>query len=229
VTRRRMHRKLEKLERQRAVENERARIAKDIHDDLGSTLTQITLWSDPVRGAGEEATVTAGNLNQIHTTARELTRSMDEIVWAINPQHDSVDSLMAYLESSAQEFLGAARVRCRFDVPLQFPVLPLTAEARHNLFLAFKEALHNVVKHSGATEAQIVASVDPSGFTLTLADNGRGFSLAAAGGPAFGNGLRNMRRRLAKIGGHCEIETVPGKGTKVSFSVKLAMVATEAR
>jgi signal transduction histidine kinase/ligand-binding sensor domain-containing protein len=221
VTRRRMRRKLERLERQRAVENERARIAKDIHDDLGSTLTRITMLSDPARGALEEIPATLGNLNQIHTTARELTRAMDEIVWAINPQHDTLDSLMAYLESFSQDFLGTARIRCRFDVPLQFPVLPLTAEARHNLFLAFKETLHNVVKHSGATEVRIVASLTPTEFTLGLEDNGCGFSAAEVGRRGFGNGLINMRRRLGKIGGHCEIVTVPGKGTKVSFVVKL--------
>ena len=220
-TRRRMRRKLEKLERQRAIENERARIAKDIHDDLGSTLTRITMLSDPVRGAGEETATTTGNLHQIHTTTRELTRSMDEIVWAINPQHDTLDSLMAYLESYAQDFLGTARVRCRFDVPLQFPVLPLTAEARHNLFLAFKEALHNVVKHSQATEVRIGAGLTPTEFTLMLEDNGCGFLLADAGHKGFGNGLANMRRRLAKIGGRFEIEPVPAKGTKVTFIVKL--------
>ena len=221
-TRRRMRRKLEKLERLRAIENERARIAKDIHDDLGSTLTRITMLSDPVRGAGEETGATNGNLNQIHTTARELTRSMDEIVWAINPQHDTLDSLMAYLESFAQDFLGTASVRCRFDVPLQFPVLPLPAEARHNLFLAFKEALHNVVKHAGATEVRIGARLTATEFTLILEDNGCGFLLAEAGRKGFGNGLANMRRRLAKIGGACEIEPVPSTGTKVMFIVKLA-------
>lgn len=221
-TRRRMRRKLEKIERQRAIENERARIAKDIHDDLGSTLTRITMLSDPVRGAAEETAATTGNLQQIHTTTRELTRSMDEIVWAINPQHDTLDSLMAYLESYAQDFLGTARVRCRFDVPLQFPVLPLTAEARHNLFLAVKEALHNVVKHSGASEVRIGAELTPAEFTLQLEDNGCGFFLAEAGRKNFGNGLPNMRRRLAKIGGLCEIEPVPGKGTRVTFIVKLA-------
>jgi signal transduction histidine kinase len=224
-TRRRMRRKLETLERQRAIENERARIAKDIHDDLGSTLTRITMLSDPVRGAGEETLAPTGSLHQIHTTARELTRSMDEIVWAINPQHDTLDSLMAYLESFAQDFLGTARVRCRFDVPLQLPVLPLTAEARHNLFLAFKEALHNVVKHSQATEVRIGAGLTPTEFTLMLEDNGCGFLLAEAGRKGFGNGLANMRRRLAKIGGQCEIEPVPGRGTRVSFVVKLAPAA----
>lgn len=225
-TRRRMRRKLERLERQRAIENERARIAKDIHDDLGSTLTRITMLSDPDRGALAENPTTLGSLNQIHTTARELTRSMDEIVWAINPQHDTLDSLMAYLESFAQDFLGTAKIRCRFDVPLQFPVLPLTAEARHNLFLAFKEALHNIVKHSGATEVRIVASLRPTEFTLGLEDNGCGFSAAEAGRRSFGNGLANMHRRLGKIGGSCEVTTVPGKGTQVSFVVKLTPTAS---
>ncbi len=221
-TRRRMRLKLERLERQRAVESERARIAKDIHDDLGSTLTRITMLSDPLRGRGEELPAAAGNLHQIHTTARELTRSMDEIVWAINPQHDTLDSLMAYLESFAQDFLGTARIRCRFDVPLQLPVLPLTAEARHNLFLAFKEALHNVVKHSQATEVRISAELTATDFTLMLQDNGSGFLLVEAHRKGFGNGLANMRRRLAKIGGQCDIEPVPGAGTKVKFIVKLA-------
>jgi signal transduction histidine kinase/ligand-binding sensor domain-containing protein len=224
-TRRRMRRKLERLERQRAVENERARIAKDIHDDLGSTLTRITMLSDPARGALAEIPATIGNLDQIHTTARELTRSMDEIVWAINPQHDTLDSLMAYLESFAQDFLGTARVRCRLDMPLQYPVLPLTAEVRHNLFLAFKEALHNVVKHSKATEVRIAASLTTTELTLVLEDNGCGFSPSEAGRRGFGNGLPNMRRRLGKIGGHCEIAAVPGKGTKISFFVKLASAA----
>jgi hypothetical protein len=94
-TRRRMRRKLEKLARQRAVENERARIAKDIHDDLGSTLTLITMLSDPMLGRQEVAESNTQSLDRMHTTARELTRAMDEIVWAVNPQHDTVDSLVA--------------------------------------------------------------------------------------------------------------------------------------
>ncbi|MFO1475202.1 MAG: two-component regulator propeller domain-containing protein [Verrucomicrobiota bacterium] len=234
ATRRRMRRKLEKLERQRAIENERTRIAKDIHDDLGSTLTQITMLSDPQRGAVRE-TPPADNLHQIHTIARDLTQSMDEIVWAINPQHDSLDSLLAYLESFAQEFLETAGVRCRLDVPLQLPALPLTAEARHNLFLAFKESLHNVVKHSGASEVHISATLTDTLFTLSLRDNGRGFQVPDPGDfhgtepekDGFGNGLINMRRRLDKIGGHCDIESTPGKGAAITFTVRLPARAAE--
>jgi signal transduction histidine kinase len=225
-TRRRMRRKLEHLERQRAVENERARIAKDIHDDLGSTLTHITMLSDPLRGDGSEAPV-SNNLNQIYDTARELTRSMDEIVWAINPQHDTLDGLVTYLEKFAQDFLKTAGIRCRLDMPLDFPVLHLAAEVRHNLFLAFKEALHNAVKHSGANQVRVTVELNPGAFALTLEDNGHGFTAgkAARNVPSdpmrfsSGNGLKNMRRRLEKIGGRCEIESSPGLGTKVRFVV----------
>jgi signal transduction histidine kinase/streptogramin lyase len=229
-TRRRMRRKLEKLEHQRAVENERARIAKDIHDDLGATLTRITMLSDPIRSELEEPAHAPGNISQIHSSARELTRSMDEIVWAINPQHDTLDSLVTYLEKFAQDFLGTAGVRCRLDLPLDFPVLPLTAEARHNLYLSFKEALNNVIKHSGATEVGIVVTVTSADFTITVKDNGHGFLLGngaktGAGEPArfaSGNGLTNMRRRLEAIGGRCEVQSSPGLGVKTSFVVNIA-------
>jgi signal transduction histidine kinase/ligand-binding sensor domain-containing protein len=232
-TRRRMRRELEKLEQQRAIENERSRIAKDIHDDLGSTLTHITMLSDPQRDAKEVVPSSPDNLHQIHTIARELTQSMDEIVWAINPQHDTLDSLMAYLEMFAQDFLETAGLRCRLDVPLKFPVLPLTADARHNLFLAFKEALHNVVKHSGATEVRITATLSTTVFILALQDNGSGFTLSETQGAraaesersGFGNGLANMRRRLKNIDGHCCIESAPGKGTKVTFVVHLPLAS----
>jgi len=229
-TRRRMRRKLEKLERQRAVENERGRIAKDIHDDLGATLTRITMLSDPIRSELEEPTHAAGNISQIHNSARELTRSMDEIVWAINPQHDTLDSLVAYLEKFAQDFLGTAGVRCRLDLPLDFPALPLTAETRHNLYLAFKEALNNVIKHSGATEVRIVVTINHADFTIMVEDNGHGFLLGADGKTnsrdsarfATGNGLTNMRRRLETIGGRCDIQSSPGLGAKVIFVMNVA-------
>ena len=181
-TRRRMRRKLEQIERQRAIENERSRIARDIHDDLGSTLTRITMLSDPTRGEPGDTPQTAGNIGQIHQTARELTRSMDEIVWAINPQHDTLDSLVTYLEKYTQDFLSTAAIRCRLDVPLQFPVVHLSAEVRHNLFLAVKEALHNVVKHSGAAQVRVTLELQAAAFDLTVEDNGHGFPLGNGAG-----------------------------------------------
>jgi ligand-binding sensor domain-containing protein/signal transduction histidine kinase len=234
-TRRRMRRKLERLERQRALERERARIARDIHDDLGASLTRITLLSQSAR-AEHERPAGDSDLDQIYDTARELTRAMDEIVWAVNPQHDSLDSLATYLGRFAQDFLAAAHVRCRLDFPMQLPAWPLTAEVRHNLFLAFKEALNNAVKHAASTEVRVSLSINPLGFSLRVEDHGVGFIMPARAGHAngngapesdradSGNGLVNMRQRLDEIGGLCEIRSVPDEGTLVTFTVPVKLV-----
>jgi ligand-binding sensor domain-containing protein/signal transduction histidine kinase len=229
VTRVRVKRKLERLERQRAIERERTRIAKDIHDDLGASLTRITMLSQSVR-ADLDHSGAATDVDRIFDTAREMTRAMDEIVWAVNPQHDTLDSLATYLGRFAQGFLASVHVRCRLDVPMQLPSWPLTAEVRHNLFLAFKEALNNAVKHSKTTEVQISMTIDPHGFTLCLEDKGCGFEAQqwSNGGvdplrPGSGNGLANMRQRLAEIGGHCEIKSAVGNGTVVEFVVPVKM------
>ncbi len=226
-TRRRMRRRLERAERQRAVERERTRIAKDIHDDLGASLTRITMLCQTARADLDQPAQAAEDLDRIYSTARELTRAMDEIVWAVNPQHDTLDSLATYLGRFAQDYLRVAGIRCRLDVPVQLPAWPLTAEVRHNLFLAFKEALHNVVKHAAAAEGRISLQLDQVGFRLTVEDDGRGFdpnslppgSAMGADRVAAGNGLSNVRRRLAEIGGRCEVESRPGHGTRVTFLV----------
>ncbi len=154
---------------------------------------------------------------------------MDEIVWAVNPQHDTLDSLVTYLGRFAQHFLSVAGIRCRLDAPLDLPPRALTAEIRHNVFLAFKEALHNVVKHAQATEVRLSLELRPDGFMLVIADNGRGFTWhpgeerapEPADGQrlAGGNGLRNMQKRLEEIGGCCDWETAPGEGTRAKLVV----------
>ena len=219
-TRRRMSRKLERVERQRALERERTRIAKDIHDDLGASLTRINLLSQSARRGMADGPQTVKNLDQICTTARQLTRAIDEIVWAVDPQHDTLDSLASYLGILIHEQTMASGMRCRLDFPVHLPACPVTAEVRHNLFLAFKEALHNVVKHSRATEVHIAFALQPAGFSVTLSDNGCGFE-PAGGTPerSHCNGLLNIRQRLSEIGGHCAIQSQPGQGTQVIFSV----------
>jgi signal transduction histidine kinase len=153
-----------------------------------------------------------------------MTRSLDEIVWAIDPRHDTLESLIRYMGRFAQESLGAANIRCRLDVPLEVPAWPLTAETRHNLFLAYKEALNNVVKHAGATEVRISVEVRSHDFILLLRDNGRGFDREQppsneGGRIASGNGLRNIEGRISRIGGRCEISSQFGKGTVISFVI----------
>jgi signal transduction histidine kinase/ligand-binding sensor domain-containing protein len=226
-TRRRMRRRLERAERQRDIERERSRIAKDIHDDLGASLTRIVMLSQSNRGEVQLPESTIRNLDRIFATARELTRTMDEIVWAVNPRHDRLDSLASYLNRFSHEYLSAAEVRCRLDLPFYLPTLPVTAEVRHNLFLAFKEALHNIVKHAAANEVRVELKLEATQLTLNVIDDGCGFDMAnqvdgeARAGCAGGNGLANMQRRLLEIGGACEIRSEPGRGTTVTFTVPM--------
>jgi signal transduction histidine kinase len=230
ITRRRLHKKMERLERQRVLENERSRIAKDIHDDLGSNLARIMMLSQSNRAEGEDSQQIVTRLGKVYLTARELTRTMDEIVWAVSPHHDTLDSLVNYLGKFAQDFLNVAGIRCRLVVPIQLPAWPLTAEVRHSLFLAFKEALHNVVKHAAATEVRVSLTLAKSGFSASIEDNGRGFDPASVGTAATtndplriagGNGLANMRKRIGGIGGECQVDSAPGKGTTVRFIVRV--------
>jgi ligand-binding sensor domain-containing protein/signal transduction histidine kinase len=217
-TRRRMRRKLELLEQQRTIERERTRIAKDIHDDLGASLTRINLLSQSARRGMDDLPQTLKNLDQICTTAWQLTRAMDEIVWAVDPQHDTLDSLAAYMEKLIRELLADSGIRCRLDFPVNLPAWSITAEVRHNLCMAFKEALHNILKHSGATEVYISFILEPT-MTVSVTDNGRGFDPAAISNPLpqSRHGLGNMRKRLQEIGGHCEIKSECGRGTRITF------------
>jgi signal transduction histidine kinase len=174
----------------------------------------------------EQPQQAAQHLRQIFGAARASTRALDEIVWAVNPRHDSLDSVATYIVKFAQDFLGTTGVRCRLEMPLQLPAWTLTAEVRHNLFLAYKEALNNVIKHAEAREVRISLTLLPEGFSLCVADDGRGFDFEKlATNPRSdrlgGNGLDNMRRRLDEIGGLFEVESEPGRGTRVKFEVRI--------
>lgn len=231
AARHRLRRKLAQLEHQRALERERTRIARDIHDDLGSSLTRITMLSQSVRGEVETQPQAAADIDQIYSTAREITRAMDEIVWAVNPRYDTLESLAAYLGRFAQQYLSAANIRCRLEMPVQFPSLALSAEVRHNVFLAFKETLNNIVKHAQATEVSISLQLRPTEFMLLVVDNGRGINWNGKSSEsnqshtnlrsASGHGLVNMQKRMEEIGGHCGWDSAPGEGTRTTFRVTI--------
>jgi ligand-binding sensor domain-containing protein/two-component sensor histidine kinase len=218
--RRKMQRRFAKLEQERAIEGERARIARDIHDDIGANLTRITLLSQSAPSGLNSPTEAGAILHEISSTAREVTESLDEIVWAVNPKHDTLESLICYMAKFTQDFLNSAHVRCRLDLPSIVPDWPLGTHIRHNLFLAFKEVLHNTVKHSGATEVRLALRITADSFVLEVGDNGRGIvTLPAAGSPRVGNGFTNLQHRLAQIGGHYEIASTPCVGTTVLLIV----------
>jgi signal transduction histidine kinase len=218
-------RKLAQMENEHAIERDRARIAKDIHDDVGAGLTQITLLTELARRNPEQ---TGANLERITQSARHLTKAMDEIVWAVDPQHDTLSGLMDYISAYAEDYLRVAEVRCRMDLPVDLPATHVSAELRYNLFLALKEVLNNVVKHAQATEVHLRLQLEPGAFTLTVEDNGRGLADRKNGDTTngvnrivSGAGLGNLEKRLTAVGGRCEIHSEPGCGTRVSMTVFL--------
>lgn len=220
----RSRRRLERLKLQQAMDHERQRIAQDIHDDLGAGLTEIILLGDSLRVDVQRTVPTETVAKEISAGARALTRAMDEVVWAINPRNDTLESFLTYLTKFAQEYLTKAGVRSRWDVPLEPPDVPLSAEARHHLYLAAKETIHNIVKHAGASNVAIRLTLQDHAFTLEIEDNGKGFD--ASNPPARGNGLANMHRRLDELGGQCQVESFPGKGTRVKFVMPWAQPTT---
>jgi len=201
-----------RLEQQTARQQERVRIAADLHDELGAGLTRILMLSEPTGG---------GNLDRIRRAALEMTRSLDEIVWAVNPKNDRLDRLAMYLDAYAFELLEISGITSRVDFPVPLPQRPIAATVRHGLFLAFKEALTNIIRHAGAHQVQLRLTVSPRFFTLSVEDDGRGFVVTEGGKDRAdtGNGLDNMRERLAKVGGRCMISSVPGCGTRVEFEL----------
>jgi ligand-binding sensor domain-containing protein/signal transduction histidine kinase len=233
VVKQKLQRRIEYVERERAVEAERGRIANDIHDDLGSGLTEIVILSELAQNSEISADAVQSDVRRITDKARALTQSLDEIVWAMNLQNDTLDSFVTYACNFAQEYLQLAKIRCRLDVPAQLPNVPLTADIRHNLFMVLKETLNNIVKHANATEVWIQVTIEPDRFTLSIRDNGAGFRLVAApdseANPEVQNadlnlgkdGLVNMRKRLKNIGGELRLKSQVGRGTQVELTMPL--------
>ena len=218
--RRRHRRQIEHLQVLQATERERARIAQDLHDDLGAGLTQISLNTAMVQNPAVSREVADGLLQEIDERSRDLVIALDEIVWAVNPKNDSVPSLARYFCQFAQSCLLSGGINCRLQVAADLPDVPVGAEHRHQLFLAFKEALHNILQHSAATQAHLEIATDLHTLTVTLADDGRGFIPGPL--PEGADGLGNMRTRLARLGGRCVVSSEPGYGATVVFQLPLA-------
>jgi signal transduction histidine kinase/streptogramin lyase len=214
-----LRRQLRLAQQKELIEGERARIARDLHDQLGANLTQITLLGEMAEADKELPKEIEQHAGQICATARETTRALDEIVWAVNPSNDTLESLANYACKYAQDYFAMAGVRYRSELPSGLPPTPILPEVRHNVFLAYKEAVNNVVKHARATEAHVKLELAPDRFILSVADNGRG--LGDLSQKKLRNGLKNMRRRLADAHGEFEIAPAAGGGTIVKLTVPL--------
>ena len=214
---RRLRAKVQRLEKENIVQKERARIAQDIHDDLGARMTQISLLTELTQQAIAQPVAAGEHVSQIATLSRQGIKSLDEIVWAVNPRNDTLADLLDYAGQYAVDFLQTAGVRCRVDFPGTPPARELSGEVRHGIFLAVKETLNNVVKHAQATEVLLRVTTDESSLRWEIADNGRGF--ATPPDNALADGLRNLQKRLAEIGGQCAITSQPGAGTVVRLEI----------
>ncbi|HEV2694009.1 MAG TPA: ATP-binding protein, partial [Verrucomicrobiae bacterium] len=209
----------QRAERWREIEQERARVAHDLHDDLGAGLTEVNMLSSLVKSpttSTEEKDRYLGDLMEI---ARRMVTSLDEIVWAVNPRNDTVASLASYFASYAQRLLDLASVSCGLDMSEDLPDHPLDPKFRQEIFLAFKEALTNIVRHAHATQVWLRISVHDGQLTVELADDGQGF-VSSESKPGD-DGLDNMEVRLKSLGGDCVVTSEKGKGTTVRFQVPL--------
>ena len=221
VSTQRLKRQVERMKQQEALEKERGRIARDLHDQLGASLTQIALLGELAEGDKDAAAEVEAHARQISKTARETTRVLDEIVWAVNPSNDTLEGLINYVCKYAQDYLAVAGLRYRLEVPAQLPAAPLPPEVRHNVFLAAKEALTNVVRHAQATETRLRLRLAPTAFTLEIEDNGRGVAGLNEPRTQTRNGLRNMRGRMEDLGGSFSIGPATDGGAVVRLTAPL--------
>lgn len=218
ATWKRMQRQLERSERRRAIEAERMRIAQDIHDDMGASLTRISLISTRALRHTTPGDPICGELRRMDLAAREVAIALDEIVWAVNPTHDTLDGLSNYLSQYVTEIVAHSDRRCRLEIPTDLPARFISSGVRHHLLMAVKEALNNSLKHSGATEIRVRLAFTNPQLTLVVADHGGGFDPQSA---VSGNGIANMNRRLQAAGGACHIQSATGEGTTVTFTLNL--------
>ena len=215
-----------RLQRERALAQERTRIAGDIHDEVGANLTQISVLGSLAARPTTDADTARRYSLEMAGVARETTRALEEIVWSINPKSDSVRSVAEFVSRRAEELLEPGNVRCQVVLDEALPDRPMAPRRRHGLLLAFKEALNNVLKHAQATQVEVRCVMDGSVFEVRVTDNGRGFdpASASAGAGRQGNGLGNMRRRMADLGGECRIESRAGEGTVVGSGCRWTRV-----
>jgi ligand-binding sensor domain-containing protein/signal transduction histidine kinase len=228
LEKRKLARRLARLEQQHAIERERARIAKDIHDDLGASLTRIAFLGELAEADKAKPESVESYVRRITGAARETVRSLDEIVWAVNPRKDTLNSLIEYVAHYANEFLDGTDIACRLNFPENIPDIALSSETRHELFLVIKESLNNALKHAHATEIIVTIHWNDGRLRVEICDNGRGFDSNAESASRAGNGLENMRKRVEAMNGRFELRSAAGKGTRVEMEVSLPITPSEA-
>jgi len=198
----------------------RNKISSDLHDDLGSTLSSISVYTEIVRKQSKE---NLPMLDKIGESSRKMIESMSDIVWAINPDNDSFENLIERMRSFTHEMLSMKNIEYTFEADEKLNTMKLKMDQRKNIFLIFKEAIHNLVKYSEATHAKIILAYENNKLLLSLHDNGKGFdrnSILTDDQKRGGNGLKNMHRRAKEIEADLRIASEAGKGTSIELLIK---------
>jgi signal transduction histidine kinase len=206
-----------RLARVRELERFRLRIASDLHDDVGANLSSIALLSEMLQDRVPADTAERRQLERINRAAGETSGALREIIWIVDPEHDNVAGLIHRMRATAADLLDGTPVR--FIAPEPMPRRPLDPFFTRHVFLIYKEALHNVVKHGGAAHVQVEAAIEGHTFRLRVEDDGRGFRECDV---RLGHGLESRRRRAHDAGGHLVIDSAPGRGTCVTFRARMA-------
>jgi ligand-binding sensor domain-containing protein/signal transduction histidine kinase len=233
MEKRKSQQRLKRLEQEKALERERTRIAQDLHDEMGAKLCRISFLSEDARRSPNLSAELKRQIVSISDSSREVLSSMDEIVWAINPQNDMLEHVVSYIGHYAREYFQETGIECELDIPAQSPPYPLSSQLRHHLLLAVHEAFTNMLKHSGATRGRISVVCDDGRLEIVVSDNGHGFAQSENGAKevgataVLGNGLRNMRQRLTDVGGDCFVKSEPGAGTTIRFILPLERAGLE--
>lgn len=199
----------------KAQQEERQRISADMHDELGAGMTAIRLMSEIARNKMKENT--PAEIDRISQSANDVLNKMNAIIWSMNSQNDSLDNFISYVRAYAFEYFDGTAVQCSVSTPDKIPSQELTGDKRRNLFLAIKETLNNVLKHAQATAVRIDIRAAENSLLIEVADNGKGIDIQNT--RRFGNGLKNIERRLQSIGGQFTIENK--NGTVSTFQLPL--------
>lgn len=218
VAQRKLKKEIEQLEQQKALFTERMRITQDMHDDIGAGLTQISLISESARLHSLPGSNIKNELDDISNTSRQLVDNIGEIIWSLNPQHNTLEILLAHLREQINKLAEYADINCTINFPPVLPEHTITNQQRRNTLLITREIVHNAIKYSQAKELKITLSVEQGCLLFSVSDNGIGFDINCA---SKGNGLRNMRQRIDEIGGSITICSVPGGGTQYSYDFPL--------
>lgn len=215
-----LRKQLAEMTRRELLLNERSRISSDMHDDLGADLSRIVVLSEVMMVTEKLNSDTSSNLDKISKYAMDLRIKVDEIIWALNPRHDTLDDLVSYIHRYALDYFDGSTVACKLLLPETIPDLQVSAAFRRNVFLILKESLHNVIKHASASTVEISINITGNLMEMKVKDNGTGFNDKEV--TPYRNGIGNMQRRAEEIGGKFEICSEVKEGCCVKVVVPVS-------